>query len=1124
MVLNGHVSGGAIGSVWSTTGTGYFSNNSSLNSSYTMSPADILAGSVQLRLTTVTNGNCAAVTDVMTVTATPLPQLNVGADRVVCNANPIQLNANMLHAQGVVWSTSGTGSFMDPNALVTLYYPSVSDSLSGGVELTATTTGNEPCSSVSDALTVTFGGGLTANAGADVVACSTSPNIPLNAQVSGTTTGVWTTTGTGTFSPSATSLQATYIPGSADFAIGQINLVITTTNNLGCAPGRDTVRVTYHLPPTANAGADVRLCEGIAPVQLNGSAQHAASIAWSTTGTGTFSPSADVLSPTYMPSQADSLAGGVELTLAAEGTGGCASAYDAMYIAITPTRLPLAGADADLCADGGGLQLDGSIVGTGGGAWSTNGTGTFVPDANTLDAVYMPSVTDLVFPSLQFVLATTGNQGCTPNTDTMTVQLHKLPLATAGADVRLCDGIAPVQLAGAAQNAAAVQWTTTGSGLFSPSAEVPAPTYVPSQADSVAGVVSLVLTAQGTGGCAPAMDTVQVFITPTRVPNAGPDQTLCASGDSLQLAGGLIGPGGAVWSTTGTGTFLPDANTLNAIYAPSTTDLVFPQLVFTLSTTDNQGCAPNTDAMTVQLHQLPTANAGADVLLCNGIEPVQLQGTMQNGATVQWSTSGSGTFSPSANVADPVYHPSQADSTAGVVQLTFTVQGTGGCAPASDVKQVTIVPTRQPNAGFNLNACADGQEIQLQGSITGPGGAVWSTTGTGTFLPDANTLNAVYQPSSTDLVFNQLQFTLTTTDNQGCAPNTDAMTLYMHQPPVAHAGADQSVCNAALGLSLNGSVAGATGGLWSTTGTGSFLPNANTLAVQYQPSTNDALAGTIQLILTTTGSAFCPATSDTLIVSFSNPMVPDFDVSQFCSGTATQFDDNTNANGAQILAWNWSFSDGAQLSGQHVAHAFSPGDHSALLTVIGPNGCTSSISKDFTILEVPLAGFGTGGSMTVGEPVTFTDASEGATAWLYTFGDSTASSVLPSPAHTYEQEGRYVVTQTVTNANGCSATLSMIVEVHESEIQPPMLPNAFSPNGDGVNDVFYVRGGPFAEMHLVIYNGWGEKIFESNDPLFGWDGTYKGQPEVNGVYTYTVTGITTDGQEHARTGKVTLIR
>ncbi len=1124
VVLNGHISGGAIGSVWSTTGTGYFSNNSSLNSAYTMSPADILAGSVQLRLTTVTNGNCAAVTDVMTVTATPLPQLNVGADRVVCNANPIQLNANMLHAQGVVWSTTGTGSFMDPNALVTLYYPSVSDSLSGSVELTATTTGNEPCSSVSDALTVTFGGGLTAFAGADVVACSTSPNIPLNAQVSGTTTGVWTTSGTGTFSPSATSLQATYIPGSADFAIGQINLVITTTNNLGCAPGRDTVRVTYHLPPTVNAGADVRLCDGIAPVQLNGGADHAASIAWSSAGTGTFAPSADVLAPTYLPSQADSLAGGVELTLIAEGTGGCAAISDALYVAITPTRQPHAGADANLCADGGALQLNGTITGAGGGVWSTNGTGTFLPDAHALDATYTPSNTDLVFPALQFILSTTDNQGCAANTDTMTVQIHQLPMAMAGADVRLCDGIAPVQLAGAAQNAAAIQWTTNGSGIFSPAADVAAPIYLPSLADSAMGQVELVMTVFGTGGCAPATDAMTVFITPTRLPNAGMDMALCASGAGLQLAGSLIGPGGAVWSTTGTGTFLPDANTLDATYVPSTTDLVFPHLVFTLSTTDNEGCTPNTDAMIVVLHQLPTANAGADVLLCNGIEGVQLLGTMQNGATAQWSTSGSGTFNPSVDVADPVYQPSQADSIAGVVQLTFTVQGTGGCAPATDVKLVTIVPTRQPNAGYNLNACADGQEIQLQGSITGPGGAVWSTTGTGTFLPDANTLNAVYQPSSTDLVFNQLQFTLTTTDNQGCMPNMDAMTLFMHQPPVAHAGADQSVCNAALGLSLNGSVAGATGGVWSTTGTGTFLPNAQSLTAQYQPSTQDALAGLINLVLTTTGSAFCPATSDTLVVNFSNPMVPDFDVSQFCAGTATQFDDNTNANGAQVLAWNWSFSDGAQLSGQHVSHAFGPGDHSALLTVIGPNGCTSSISKDFTILEVPLAGFGTGGSMTVGEPVTFTDASEGAVAWLYTFGDSTAASALPSPSHTYGQAGRYVVTQVVTNANGCSATLNMIVEVQENEIQPPMLPNAFSPNGDGVNDVFYVRGGPFAEMHLVIYNGWGEKIFESQDPLFGWDGTYKGKPEVNGVYTYTVSGITTDGQEHARTGKVSLIR
>ena len=94
--------------------------------------------------------------------------------------------------------------------------------------------------------------------------CSTQPNVALNGSVAGTTTGQWSTTGTGNFTPSNTALNATYVPGPADFIIGDIALVLTTTNNRLSAGARHPI-VSYHLPPTVNAGQDVLLCDGIEP-------------------------------------------------------------------------------------------------------------------------------------------------------------------------------------------------------------------------------------------------------------------------------------------------------------------------------------------------------------------------------------------------------------------------------------------------------------------------------------------------------------------------------------------------------------------------------------------------------------------------------------------------------------------------------------------------------------------------------------------------------------------------------------------------------------------------------------------------------------------------------------------
>jgi gliding motility-associated-like protein len=93
--------------------------------------------------------------------------------------------------------------------------------------------------------------------------------------------------------------------------------------------------------------------------------------------------------------------------------------------------------------------------------------------------------------------------------------------------------------------------------------------------------------------------------------------------------------------------------------------------------------------------------------------------------------------------------------------------------------------------------------------------------------------------------------------------------------------------------------------------------------------------------------------------------------------------------------------------------------------------------------------------------------------------------------------------------------------------EPPdvefFLPTAFSPNGDGNNDVLHVRG-PVKEMDLYIYNRWGELIFHGTDPSKGWDGTYKGELLNAGVFVYYFRGTLLDGTEISQKGNVTLVR
>ena len=197
--------------------------------------------------------------------------------------------------------------------------------------------------------------------------------------------------------------------------------------------------------------------------------------------------------------------------------------------------------------------------------------------------------------------------------------------------------------------------------------------------------------------------------------------------------------------------------------------------------------------------------------------------------------------------------------------------------------------------------------------------------------------------------------------------------------------------------------------------------------------------------------------------------------------------------------------------------------YTATLTVFAQNGCSATSSRTIEVLAAPVAGFTLSGELLGETPIAFADTSVGATNWRYDFGDGQGA-ITASPVHEYDQPGQYLIVQTVTNANGCVDRDSLLITIEVKDILPPKLPNAFSPNGDGVNDVFFVRGGPFETMELRIYNGWGELVFETTDPTAGWDGTHKGKQEINGVYVYSVVATTTEGETHDRSGKVTLTR
>jgi gliding motility-associated-like protein len=168
------------------------------------------------------------------------------------------------------------------------------------------------------------------------------------------------------------------------------------------------------------------------------------------------------------------------------------------------------------------------------------------------------------------------------------------------------------------------------------------------------------------------------------------------------------------------------------------------------------------------------------------------------------------------------------------------------------------------------------------------------------------------------------------------------------------------------------------------------------------------------------------------------------------------------------------------------------------------------------------------------QTVTFTaNLSPQVTSQLWSFGVGNSVANTRSATFAYANTGNYTVRLTTADLIGCTDTLTKLnyitvaenggggIGVGDDEI---FIPTAFSPNGDGNNDIFYVRGGDITALSLSIYNQWGERLFFSTQQTDGWDGSYNGQQVQIGTYTYIAKITTKDNAEQTFKGHVSVLR
>ena len=194
--------------------------------------------------------------------------------------------------------------------------------------------------------------------------------------------------------------------------------------------------------------------------------------------------------------------------------------------------------------------------------------------------------------------------------------------------------------------------------------------------------------------------------------------------------------------------------------------------------------------------------------------------------------------------------------------------------------------------------------------------------------------------------------------------------------------------------------------------------------------------------------------------------------------------------GGITYLWNNSVSD--------TMYTFTPsGSTNVVLVVTDSCGLSEQGNANVSVDDIN-ASFSH--QLTGHSTVQFTNNTEGAITYDWDFGDGFGST-RESPLHEYEEDGTYLVTLTVTNANGCEATVEDSVTVY-----PPLhvyVPNSFTPNADGLNDFFGVVGEGFTYYDLEIFDRWGQKLFSGRfEDAEAWDGTVNGRLVPAGAYIY----------------------
>lgn len=742
----------------------------------------------------------------------------------------------------------------------------------------------------------------------------------------------------------------------------------------------------------------------------------------------------------------------------------------------------VAGADQTYCV--GTHSLSATPPTSGNGSWSVvSGSASINDPTNPASSVTFSNDGVVI---LEWTISATG---CPSSTDQVVFTLDTLPSpALAGADQQICGTTANLNASPASNGI--LQWNTLTPGvtLISPSSASTQVTNLSPGFNSIELVIS-------NGVCPSDYDTIQIErILPSSPAFAGADQTIC--GFSAFIDGSDPAPGIGSWTILSgnaqLSSSLTDTSTVEVLNTGSI------ELIYAIS---NGPCPSTSDTLSLSFIAAPAPlNAGNDIQICGDSAQVSLT-TVPASGTITWLiVSGGGTITNPNAPTTPIV-----SLQAGTTTLAVENQ-VAGCPPVIDTLTISsdVVPSA-PFAGSDVTICSDALTLSALAPSVGSG--QWAGNGAQNFLDASDPQTTV---SNLQVGINTLIWSVT---NGICPTQTDTLNInVLSIIPPANAGTDITMCNSGT-INLNATLPAGLNGSW--TDSGGLLAFANPA----DPISQVAIPGAGTYVLTwTITNGVCPPNSDQVIINAVAPAPK-----PFAGSDQSSCEDYVTLNATSIGTGFWSILSGnASLESPGTALCGllgSPGNVVQVVWTMNNGPCPlqyDTLSVTFGTIDFAFAGNDSilflGDSMRIGTPSPYTST------WEPSAGLSCSN--CPNPIASPAQTTTYVLTQ--TNELGCTGSDTITIQVEV--IISFFIPNAFSPNKDGNNDVFRVRALGLENLELFIVDRYGHEVAALKGIDASWDGTHNGKAVNPSVFAYYGTLFFLDGSRVPVQGNVQVMR